>query len=364
MFDGLRQRAQEKCIPLNVTLELTLRCNLRCVHCYNFDRDLPYLPLKKREEELADAEVFRILDEVRDEGCLYLALSGGEAMVHPRINDFVSHSAKAGMMVTVKSNGTLFDPERVRALADAGTATVEISLYGADAQTHDAFVKLPGAFQRTIDGARASREAGLRVKFSFVVVQRNADQVDRMMALATELEVPYGIDPQLTARYDGSRSSLDLRVDRSTLDALYRGPLSHLVPRTIENPTSVQCACARTVCGISAFGEVYPCIGAPVPSGNLRSASIHEIWQGSPQLQKIRGLHLDDFASCKTCDHMPHCRRSSGVIFSNTGVYTGPVQFGDDWTCMEAEVIHAIHDDLPDTEQPAALGALRRHSID
>src|SRR4051794_8235874 len=113
MFDQLRQRALDACIPLNVTLELTLRCNLKCVHCYNFDRDLPYLPLKKREEELSDPEILRILDEVREEGCLYLALTGGEAMLHPRLDDFVAHAARAGMMVTVKSNGTLFDPERV-----------------------------------------------------------------------------------------------------------------------------------------------------------------------------------------------------------------------------------------------------------
>src|SRR5713101_832116 len=96
-LDQLRRRAYERCIPLNVTLEITLRCNLRCVHCYNFDRDLPYLPLKKREEELSDVEILRILDQVRDEGCLYLALTGGEALLHPRLDDFVRHAAQAGM---------------------------------------------------------------------------------------------------------------------------------------------------------------------------------------------------------------------------------------------------------------------------
>ena len=363
MLEELRRRAFDKCIPLTVTLEITLRCNLRCVHCYNFDRDLPYLPLKKREEELSDAEIFRILDEVRDEGCLYLALTGGESLVHPRLGDFVRHSASAGMMVTVKSNGTLLDAANSRKLAAEGAAAVEVSLYGADAATHDGFVKHDGAFARTVEGARAALDAGMRVKFSFVVVQRNADQVDRMMALASSIGVPYGIDPQITARYDGSRSSLDLRVDRPTLEKLYRGTIAHLVPPAIENPTSVQCACARSVCGISAFGEVYPCIGAPVPSGNLRAQSFHDIWTTSAELNRIRGLRLDDFAACKSCQHMPHCRRSSGVIFSNTGLYTGPAALGDDWTCMEAEVLHAIHDD-PTTPTPSAPTPLRRHSLD
>src|SRR5262249_32954367 len=163
------------------------------------------------------------------------------------------------------------------------------------------FVKSPGAFLRSVAGARASRDAGLGVKLSFVLTRRNAGQTEAMIALGTELGVPWTFDPQITARYDGSRTD-DLPVAGPTLAALYRGPLRHRIPPPIENPTSVQCACARSVAGISAFGEVYPCIGAPVASGSLRRQSFHEIWTGSPQLNWIRGLRLDDFAACKSCE--------------------------------------------------------------
>jgi len=359
----LQERAFQRCIPLNATIELTLRCNLRCVHCYNFDRQLPYLPLKQREDELRDDEVLRIIDELRDEGCLYLALSGGEALVHPSLSTFVRHASQTGLMVTVKSNGTLFEPARVAELADAGCADVEVSVYGATDETHDGFVKQEGAFARTMAGAQAARDAGLGVKLSFVLVQRNAGEVGRMIDLAHSLGLPYGIDPQITARYDGSRESLDLRVDRPTLEHLYRNELRHLVPATASAP-AVQCACARSVVGISAFGEVYPCIGAPVPSGSLRRASFHQIWTESPTLTWIRGLRLDDFPACRSCEHVAHCRRSSGVIYANTGVYNGPAHLGDDWTCMEAEVIHAIHDEQPPDApaHPRGPGGLRRHS--
>jgi radical SAM protein with 4Fe4S-binding SPASM domain len=361
----LRRRAFERCIPLHATVEITLRCNLRCLHCYNFDRELPYLPLARREDELRDDEILRILDELREEGCLYLSLSGGEALVHPSLPTFVRHASSAGMMVTVKSNGTLFDPARAAELADHGCAEVEVSLYGASAEVHDSFVKLDGAFERTLAGARAARDAGLGVKLSFVVVQRNAGEVGRMVELAGSLGLPYSIDPQITARYDGSRESLDLRVDRETLERLYRHDLRDLVPAKLKGRSSVQCSCARSVVGISAFGEVYPCIGAPVPSGSLRTRSFHDIWTGSPTLNWIRGLRLEDFSACSSCDHLSYCRRSSGVIYANTGVYNGPPRFGDDWTCMEAEVIHAIHDEQPDAaSREPGPGALRRHSRD
>ena len=343
----LQRRAYLKCIPLNVSFEVTLRCNLRCVHCYNFDRELAYLPSKSREEELTDAEIHRVLDEVRAEGCLFLSFTGGEALLHPRLEDFIRHACQAGMAVTVKSNGSLLGPAMLDRLAAAGASAVDVSLYGSEPETHDSFVKMPGAFQRTIDGALRARSGGLRVRFSLLILQRNADQVGSMIELAMRMGIPYSVDPQITARHDGSRSSLDHRVDRGTLDRLFRGPLRYLLPPLDATRNSVQCSCARSVCGISAFGEVYPCIGAPMPSGNLRQHSFHDVWHDSPALQWIRNLRLDDFPACRTCEHMTHCRRSSGVIYNNTGMYNGPAKFGEDWTCMEAEVFHRIHDEAP-----------------
>lgn len=361
---SLHALAFQKCIPLSVTLEITLRCNLRCVHCYNFDRDRPY-GLPQVKDELSGPEILRIIDEVWNAGCLFLSLTGGEALLHPQLPAFVRHARAHRMYVTVKSNGTLADTEAVDALCEAGANAMDISLYGATAATHDSFVKATGAFDKTLRGARTARAAGLRVKFSFVLVKGNASEVEAMIALAESLGVPYGLDPQLTARYDGTRSSLDLRVDPDTLEKLYRGPLLHLIPAPDTRPSrSVQCACARSVCGISAQGEVYPCIGAPLPSGNLRHASFAEIWQGSPALNQIRGLRLSDFKACEPCEHRPYCRRSSGVIYNNTGDYTGPAKVGDEWTCQEAEVLHRIHDDgKPAAAHPSA-GALRRHSVD
>jgi radical SAM protein with 4Fe4S-binding SPASM domain len=269
------------------------------------------------------------------------------------------------MYVTVKSNGTLAHPDAVSTLTDAGANAMDISLYGATAATHDVFVKASGAFDKTLRGAHAARAAGLRVKFSFVIVRGNAGEVEAMIALAEKMGIAYSLDPQITARYDGSRSSLDLRVDPDTLEGLYRGPLRHLIPPPDPRPNrSVQCACARSVCGISALGEVYPCIGAPVPSGNLRQHSFAEIWKSSAALNHIRGLRLADFKACQPCEHRPYCRRSSGVIYNNTGDYTGPAELGGEWTCQEAEVLHRIHDDGVVEKAPASAGALRRHSVD
>jgi radical SAM protein with 4Fe4S-binding SPASM domain len=326
-----------RCIPLDATLELTLACNLRCVHCYNFDRAAPQPKL--RGDELTPPELQRVIDELADAGTLYLSLTGGEALLHPHLDELVAHGARRGLVVRVKSNATLLTVERARRLAAAGAHAVDVSVYGARAQTHDAFTLAPGSFARTVEGTRAALAAGLTARLSFCVTRHNAAEIADMIALAEELGVAYGFDPQLTARYDGTRSSLDHRVDRETLTALYAGPLAHLVAAQGDCATdSVQCSCARSVCGISSTGEVYPCIGAPLPSGNLRQRSFAEIWRDSPTLNRIRALTLDDFPACKPCPDRDDCRRSSGVVYLNTGDYTG----AEPWTCMEASVLHQL----------------------
>lgn len=351
--------AYQTCVPLSVTFEITLRCNIRCAHCYNFDRDVPYAETV-RARELTPDEILRILREVREAGGLYLAFSGGEALVHPELDRFVRAAADLHFAVTVKSNGTLLTPDRVRRLTEAGGGNVEVSLYGAKAATHDAFVKVPGAFERTVQGIGTARDLGMPVRLSFSLVKGNAAEAAEMVALAERMGVACNLDPQITARYDGNPNSLAQRLDREELERLYRGPLRGMVPAPDFNPgRSVQCSCARTVAGISAFGEVYPCIGAPVPSGNLREKSFGEIWRTSPELNRIRGLTLEDFKVCQPCPDRPYCRRSSGVVVSNTGNYTGPEEF----TCMEANVLRKVHEEAPAEGPSPAAGVLKRHSI-
>ena len=91
LLEGLNGLAYDACVPLHVSLELTLRCNLRCVHCYNFDRDQPR-PVSAAE--LSFEEITALLAELKREGTLFLSLTGGEALVHPRFWDILAESAR------------------------------------------------------------------------------------------------------------------------------------------------------------------------------------------------------------------------------------------------------------------------------
>lgn len=332
------QRASELVIPFNVTFELSQGCNLRCSHCYNFDRGQVSRP-KSDRPALSSAEIIRILHEIRDAGALVVAFTGGEALLHPNLLEFVRVARSLKLAVRLKSNGTLISRLRAAELRQAGVTDLEVSLYGATAGTHDDFTRVSGSFHKTIEGVRNARNSDITTQINFVMHHSCVDEYEAMIELAASLASAYSIGLDLTKRYDGTDDSLDLRLTRQDLLKLYRGQRRSDFAGAINHSASVQCSCARTNAGIGYDGMVYPCIGAPIPSGDLRRAGFAEIWRNSPTFSWIRALTLKDFKDCATCGDRPFCQRSSGAIYANTGNYTG----SEEWTCEQAALLRELN---------------------
>jgi radical SAM protein with 4Fe4S-binding SPASM domain len=338
ILDPLNARAYEHCIPLNVTLELTLRCNIRCTHCYNFDRD----QLRPASApELSLEEIRALLDDLRRAGTLFLTVTGGEALMHPHFWEIADEAAARGFALTVLSNGTLLtEPACARLAAYPNLWGVSLSVYGACAATHDGVTQVPGSFERTMAGARRLRGRGVRASLKFIVMKANAAETGDMIAMADAEGFEYSVDPAITGRYDGTSGSLATRVAPATLEELYKGALSHLVGEPRPEPTDddFKCNCARGNAAVSSTGEVYPCIATPLRAGSIREQSFGEIWSGSPVFQRIRGLGIADFKTCAPCDLKRWCRRSAGSAYLVSGDYTGI----DPWTCEEAAILKGL----------------------
>lgn len=338
ILEGLNGRAYDACIPINVTVEITLRCNIRCTHCYNFDRGEPR---PAADPELRFEEIVALLDDLRRAGTLFLSLTGGEALVHPRFWDIADAAAERNFALNVLSNGTLLTEGLCDRLAGYGNLWgAGISVYGARPETHDAITRVPGSFRRTMAGARRLRERGVRASLKFIVMKGNAAEVGEMIDAADKDGIPYTVDTTITGRYDGTLGSLATRTDHETLEALYRGPLRYLLARRKPDPTAdeFKCNCARGNGAVNSAGDVFPCMGAPLRAGNIRERSFSEIWKNSPVFQWIRGLRVEDFKTCSPCGLKTWCRRNPGPPLTLHGDYTGV----DPWVCKEAEVIRGI----------------------
>jgi len=344
LLGEVQGKAYARTVPLNVSLELTLNCNIRCLHCYNLDRDQPQGCHGGGEDARPDLsldEIMRLLSDLRDAGCLFLTLSGGEVFTYPHLYAVLDRARELNFAVQLLTNGTMLQPGVAARLAGyRNLLGVSVSLYGATADVHDGITQMPGSWKRTWDGAERLRAAGIAVRLKFIVMSPNAHQVAEMRAQAAERGFAYLVDVTITPRHDGTRGSLAMRVSEEQLAALYRGPLRDLLP-TGQLPATEErfpCNCARGNCAINAKGDVHPCVSVPWAAGNVRGQPFAEIWKTSPVFQKIRGLRIADYEACAPCPDKPYCSRNRGAAFNYSGSYTGT----DPFVCRSAAITRDV----------------------
>jgi len=318
-------RALELGLPLSVQLDLTYRCNERCVHCYLDHED---------HGEMTTAEITALLDDLAGAGVFFLTLSGGEIFMRRDLFAIVEHARKLSFAVKLKTNAVMLTRRKAERLARLAVESVQVSLYSHRAEAHDAITKLPGSWRRTVAGARLLREFGVKVSFANVLMKGNEGDYRQVQALAARMGIEYKIDPTITPMMDGGREVLALNIDAARLAEVYHDPsLTGHADAERSKPAgplaakdaleSIPCSAGHTMAYVSPYGEVYPCVQFPYSCGNVRTARFADIWRDSPQLAEVRAIRLSDIEGCSSCIHGKSCSRCPGLAFTE-GDMRGP----------------------------------------
>jgi MoaA/NifB/PqqE/SkfB family radical SAM enzyme len=161
-------------------IAVTNACNARCRFC-----SFPQVPLQDRV--MADSpRLLRGLEAVKTAGIQYLAFTGGEPLLHPALFEFLDRSRELGLKTIICTNGSLLNPERIRALADVGLDTLIISLDAASAELHDRHRGLPGLTRHLQGLIPVMRQAGFSPVAS-VTLSRLVDDLDAMAGFVEDL---------------------------------------------------------------------------------------------------------------------------------------------------------------------------------
>jgi radical SAM protein with 4Fe4S-binding SPASM domain len=207
---GLHQRIVTNRLPVNGTIEVTRRCPLTCVHCYN---RLPMGDREARRGELTYEEHCRILDEITEAGCLWLLYTGGEIFARDDFLDIYTHAKRKGLIVSLFANGTLITPSVADYLVEWRPFSIEITLYGRTQETYERFTGIPGSYARCMRGISLILERGLPLKLKTMAVTLNKHEIWEMKRFAEEeLGVEFSFDPMINPRIDCSHSPLAVRL--------------------------------------------------------------------------------------------------------------------------------------------------------
>ncbi|WP_350454189.1 12,18-didecarboxysiroheme deacetylase [Slackia heliotrinireducens] len=148
-----------------VVWNCTRTCNLKCVHCYAGSD-------AQRYDELTTDEAKTMIDDLAAFGCPVLLFSGGEPTIRPDLVELMGYAKQKGMRVVISTNGTLITPEKAEEYAKVGLSYVGVSIDGVP-ETHDKFRGVPGSFERSMEGIRNSRNAGIKVGLRMTINKRN-----------------------------------------------------------------------------------------------------------------------------------------------------------------------------------------------
>src|SRR5437016_9105416 len=215
---SIHQQYAGRRAPLEVSIEITRRCPLECLHCYN---NLAMGDLEARGRELTKDEHFKLLDELADMGCFWLLYTGGEIFARKDFLEIYTYAKKKGFLITLFTNGTLITEKIADYLLEFPPFAIEITLYGRTKETYEALTQIPGSYDRCQRGIRLLIDRGLPLKLKTVGTSINRHEVIAMKEFTEhELGLEFKFDSLLNPRIDCSQAPLAVRLSPEEVVAL------------------------------------------------------------------------------------------------------------------------------------------------
>lgn len=338
-----------------VIWNLLRRCNLVCKHCYSISADTDF------PGELDTGRVYAVMDDLKSYGVPVLILSGGEPLLRPDIFDISRRAKQRGFYVGLSTNGTLIDEDNIRMIAEAAYDYVGISIDGIG-KTHDAFRRMPGAFDLSMRAVRLCKQHGIKVGLRFTLTQDNAVELPQLLTLMDEYDIDKFYLSHLNysgrgynnrrddAYFETTRRSINLLFDHcwrqlqrgikreyvtgnNDADAVY---LIKWAERNVPEQVDVLQqhlerwggnASGVNIANIDNLGNVHPdTFWWNYDLGNVKRTPFSKIWSHSqdPLMQGLRCSPRPVKGRCAQCRYLSVCN-------GNTRVRAYRLTGGDAW---------------------------------
>lgn len=333
-------RASAERTPLDGSLELTFRCNLRCAHCYVNE---PCGDRRVKEQELTAVEIRRITDEVVDRGCLWMLLTGGEPLLRPDLPEIYLHMKRRGLLVTLFTNGTAITPRFADLLAEWPPLVVEVSIYGSSAEVYERVTGVPASFRRCVRGIELLLDRKVRLRLKTVPTGLNHADMDGMRALAAGYGLEFEWDPLVNCRVDGLSNPACVRLrpeqilsleqrdpERAAAFRLEFGKASRVAPRS----DLITCGAYLHAFHIDPYGRLAPCMLLRQPVYDMRRGSFREGWD--VHFPAMRRQARTKAIPCDACELHTACDQCAGWALLETGDPEGRVPFLCNLTMLRA----------------------------
>lgn len=281
-------------------LDITNKCNLRCSHCFQ-DAGEP------RENELTSDEWLKIIDAFSSHYRTSVTVSGGEPLLHPGIFDLLKRAKNNGLQISLFSNGTLINNEKIVDELQKWVDKIQLSLDGAIAETNDA-IRGAGSFENVITAFQLLKDTNISLDLALSLLPQNVQELKKDIEKLTQRisdKVNFRISPVMReGRANKSHDFPNKRIAqlelREVLSNLYRKRL-RTISKFEKNVKLNNCGFGETVV-VSSVGDVYPCnVYEPkTRCGNVRENDFAQIFE---KIRRYReDANVENIKTCAACD--------------------------------------------------------------
>src|SRR5271170_2241442 len=285
--------------PLWLLLEVTYRCPLHCVFCYN-PQDFA-----RTTAELDTDDWIRVLREARALGAVQLGLSGGEPLSRDDLEPIVAEAHQLGFYSNLITSGVGLNETRLRALKQAGLDHIQLSFQDSTQQMND-FLSSTRTFELKSTVAALIKRYDYPMVLNVVLHRLNIDHVEEILEMAQRLGADYvelantqyygwawhNREQLLPSREQVERAEQTMQRFRERVGRQMQ--IFFVVPDYFERrPTPCMNGLGSIFLTIAPDGTALPCHAARMLPGldfpNVRGASVEQIWYESEGFNHYRG---------------------------------------------------------------------------
>lgn len=268
--------------PATANLAITHKCQCRCIHC---SAD-PFIDPSRRE--LTVDEIKSVVDGALELGASLVIYTGGEPTLRSELPELIDHIDKDKAMPMIFSNGQSLTQKNVDRLAQAGLATLNISIDNADPEKHNAYRKVPNLYEKAMEGGQRAQEAGILVGVSTYATHESI--ADGSLEKLINITIEKGFkeitifDCIPSGRFLKDTKLILTDEDRRKIVGLYNKyhdgdyPIGVVAQCKVNSPEGAGCFGAYAQFYMTAYGDINPCDFNPISFGNIRELPIQILW--------------------------------------------------------------------------------------
>lgn len=353
-------------MPAQGTFELTPCCNLNCKMCY--------VRLSKEEQEKqgnlhSAAEWLRIAEEARDQGLLFLLLTGGEPFIREDLPELMKGLQELGIVVSLNSNGTLIDEKTVEWLRQTPPSRINITVYGFSNETYQKLSGIQDGFDRVMKALSLLKEAGIAVKLNCSVTPFNVQDLPAIIRFAAENNYPLQITTYMfpPMRRDESQIGRNKRFepDEAALHLVRAQALQYgrdSVERSLkqceemmdntdedcqiqlsQEGDKVLCTAGRGSFWVTWKGDLSACGMIPHQGNRVFEVGFNQAWKKI--VEETDAIRLP--VVCRDCSLKQACRPCMAMTYTETGEFDQVPQY----KCAMTKAMKKAYQTVLETEE-------------